>query len=116
METLQSLSHSRWACKFHVVWIPRCRKKKRYGPLRKELGAVFRARARQKECPGIEGHLLLDHGPMLISIPPKYAVSRVIGFIKGKSAIHVARTWGGAAEKLHRPVFLGSGVLCVEDG
>ena len=95
METLQSLSHSRWACKFHVVWIPKCRKKKMYGPLRKELGAVFHELARQKECEVIEGHLLLDHVHMLISIPPKYAVSRVIGFIKGKSAIHVARTFGG---------------------
>ena len=95
METLQSLSHSRWACKFHVVWIPKCRKKRMYGPLRKELGAVFHELARQKECEVIEGHLLLDHVHMLISIPPKYAVSRVVGFIKGKSAIHVARTFGG---------------------
>jgi len=50
METLQSLSHSRWDCKFHVVWIPKCRKKTLYGPLRKELGAVFHELARQKEC------------------------------------------------------------------
>jgi putative transposase len=61
METLQSLSHSRWDCKFHVVWIPKCRKKTLYGPLRKELGAVFHELARQKECQVIEGHLLLDH-------------------------------------------------------
>ena len=66
-----------------------------YGPLRKELGAVFHELARQKECEVIEGHLLLDHVHMQISIPPKYAVSRVVGFIKGKSAIHVARTFGG---------------------
>ena len=95
METLQSLRHSRWDCKYHVVWIPKCRKKKLYGPLRKELGAVFHELARQKECRVIEGHLLGDHVHMLISIPPKYAVSQVIGFIKGKSAIHVARTFGG---------------------
>jgi putative transposase len=95
METLQSLSHSRWDCKFHVVWIPKCRKKKLYGQLRKELGGVFHELARQKECRVIEGHLLGDHVHMLISIPPKYAVSQVIGFIKGKSAIHVARTFGG---------------------
>ncbi len=116
METLQSLSHSRWACKFHVVWIPRCRKKKRYGPLRKELGAVFHARARQKECPGIEGHLLLDHGPMLISIPPKYAVSRVIGFIKGKSAIHVARTWGGRQKNFTGQSFWARGYYVSRTG
>ena len=95
METLQSLCHSRWDCKYHVVWIPKCRKKKLYGQLRKELGTVFHELARQKECRVIEGHLLGDHVHMLISIPPKYAVSQVIGFIKGKSAIHVARTFGG---------------------
>jgi putative transposase len=95
METLQSLGHSRWDCKYHVVWIPKCRKKKLYGQLRKELGVVFRELARQKECRVIEGHLVGDHVHMLISIPPKYAVSQVIGFIKGKSAIHVARTFGG---------------------
>jgi putative transposase len=65
-----------------------------YGPLRKELGAVFHELARPKECQVVEGHLLLDHVHLLISIPPKYAVSRVVGFIKGKSAIHVARTFG----------------------
>ena len=89
METLQSLRHSRWDCKYHVVWIPKYRKKKLYGQLRKELGVVFHELAQQKECRVIEGHLLGDHVHMLISIPPKYAVSQVIGFIKGKSAIHV---------------------------
>ena len=95
MQTLQSLRHSRWDCKYHVVWIPKCRKKKLYGQLRRELGSVFHELARQKECQIIEGHLLGDHVHMLISIPPKYAVSQVIGFLKGKSAIHVARTFGG---------------------
>jgi putative transposase len=78
-----------------VVWIPKCRKKKLYGQLRNELGSVFHELARQRECQIIEGHLLGDHVHMLISIPPKYAVSQVIGFLKGKSAIHVARTFGG---------------------
>ena len=95
MQTLQSLRHSRWDCKYHVVWIPKCRKKKLYGQLRNELGSVFHELARQRECQIIEGHLLGDHVHMLISIPPKYAVSQVIGFLKGKSAIHVARTFGG---------------------
>ena len=114
METLQSLSHSRWACKFHVVWIPKCRKKKLYGPLRKELGAVFHELARQKECQVIEGHLLLDHVHMLISIPPKYAVSRVV-FYQGEECDSCGvDLW--AKEKLYRSVFLGSGVLCIDDG
>ena len=95
METLQSLGHSRWDCKYHVVWIPKCRKKRLYGQLRKDLGVVFHELARQRQCVVIEGHLVGNHVHMLISIPPKYAVSQVIGYIKGKSAIHVARTFGG---------------------
>ena len=91
MEDLQSLRHTRWMCKFHIVWIPKCRKKKLYGQLRQDLGNVFRELALQKECQIEEGHLLRDHVHILISVPPKYAVSQVIGFIKGKSAIHIAR-------------------------
>jgi putative transposase len=109
METLQSLRHSRWDCKYHVVWIPKCRKKKLYGQLRKELGAVFRELAHQKECRVIEGHLLGDHVHMLISIPPKYAVCQVIGFIKGKSAIHVARTFGGRKQNFTGQSFWARG-------
>jgi len=70
MKTLQNLRHSRWDCKHHVVWIPKCRKKKLYDQLRQELGLVFHELARQKECRVIEGHLLKDHVHMLISIPP----------------------------------------------
>lgn len=94
MDEFESLSHSRWECKFHVVFIPKCRRKTLYGRLRKHLGEVFRDLARRKECQILEGHLMLDHVPMLIAIPPKYAVSQVIGYIKGKSAIHVARVYG----------------------
>tara|TARA_R110002111_G_scaffold262767_1_gene340861 strand:+ start:545 stop:895 length:351 start_codon:yes stop_codon:yes gene_type:complete len=65
-----------------------------YGQLRKYLGEVFHRLAQQKECRIEEGHLMLDHVHMLISIPPKYAVSQVVGFIKGKSAIHIARVYG----------------------
>jgi putative transposase len=71
METRHSLRPSRWDCQYHGVWIPKCRKKKRYGRLRSELGAVFHALADQQECRVLEGDLLLDHVPMLISIPPK---------------------------------------------
>jgi len=95
MEIVESLRHSRWDCKYHIVWIPKCRKKKLYGQLRKELGTVFHELAGQKECRILEGHLLGDHVHMLISIPPKYAVCQVVGFLKGKSAIYVARTFGG---------------------
>ena len=88
MDEFESLSHSKWECKYHVVFIPKCRRKVLYGNLRKHLGEVFRKLAEQKECRIEEGHLLADHVHMMISIPPKYAVSQVVGFIKGKSAIH----------------------------
>ena len=76
-----------------MVFIPKCRKKTLYGELRQRLGDVFRTLAKQKECQVVEGHLMPDHVHMLISIPPKYSVAQVIGYIKGKSAIHVARTF-----------------------
>ncbi|HBZ55595.1 MAG TPA: IS200/IS605 family transposase [Syntrophobacteraceae bacterium] len=91
MEDYQSLSHTTWQCKYHIIFIPKCRRKKLYGVVRRELGSVFHRLAEQKECTIIEGHILPDHVHMLISIPPKLAVSSVVGFIKGKSAIHVAR-------------------------
>jgi putative transposase len=93
MDDYESLSHSVWDCKYHVVFIPKCRKKTLYGELRQRLGDVFRTLAKQKECQVVEGHLMPDHVHMLISIPPKYSVAQVIGYIKGKSAIHVARTF-----------------------
>jgi putative transposase len=77
-----------------VVFIPKKRRKALYGARRKHLGEVFHRLARKKESQIEEGHLLLDHVHMLLSIPPKYAVSQVIGYIKGKSAIHVARVYG----------------------
>src|ERR1700678_3495213 len=94
MDEYESLCHTKWECKYHVVFIPKCRRKTLYAQLRKELGAVFRKLAEQKESRIEEGHLLPDHVHMMIAIPPKYAVSQVIGFIKGKSAIHVARVYG----------------------
>ena len=93
MDSSESLSHSRWECKYHVVFIPKCRRKTLYEKLRPHLGEVFRQLAEQKKCRILEGHLMTDHVHILISIPPKYAVSQVIGFIKGKSAIHIARTF-----------------------
>ena len=95
MDEYESLSHSKWECKYHVVFIPKGRRKALYGELRKYLGEVLRKLAEQKESRIEEGHLLPDHVHMMISIPPKYAVAQVIGFIKGKSAIHLARVYGG---------------------
>ncbi len=91
MDDLQSLAHTQWECKYHVVFIPKCRRKVLYGEVRGQLGALFRSLAEQKESKVEEGHLLPDHVHMLLSIPPKYAVAQVVGFIKGKSAIQIAR-------------------------
>ena len=93
MDELESLSHTKWDCKYHVVFIPKCRRKTLYQELRRHLGEVFRRLAEQKECKIEEGHLQPDHVHMMIAIPPKHAVSQVIGFIKGKSAIHLARVY-----------------------
>jgi putative transposase len=91
----QTLSHTKWQCKYHVVFIPKYRRKVLYGQLRSYLGDVFRELARQKESRIEEGHLQADHVHMLLSIPPKYAVAQVVGYLKGKSAIPIARTYGG---------------------
>ena len=94
MDEFESLSHSKWECKYHVVFIPKCRRRVLYGQLRPHLGEVLRKLAEQKESRIEEGHLMSDHVHMLISIPPKYPVAQVIGYIKGKSAIHLARVYG----------------------
>jgi putative transposase len=95
MDAVETLSHTKWECKYHVVFIPKYRRKMLYGQLRRELGPVFRQLAEQKECRVEEGHLMGDHVHMLVSIPPKYAVSQVVGYLKGKTAIHIARTYLG---------------------
>jgi putative transposase len=96
-ELYQSLSHSRWNCKYHVVFVPKRRRHKRFGEIRRKLGPIFHELARQKECRIIEGHVMTDHIHMCIEIPPKHSVATVIGFLKGKSAIAIARQFGGRA-------------------
>ena len=95
MDDTESLAHSKWECKYHVVWIPKYRRQALYTELRKHLGPVLRELARQREAVVEEGHLQLDHVHRLLSIPPKYAVAQVLGYIKGKSAIPMARTYLG---------------------
>ena len=105
MESYKSLSHSRYDCKYHVVFVPKFRKKNLFGKIREYLKGMFHELARQKGCEIVTGHLALDHVHMCISIPPKYSASEVIGYLKGKSAIAVARQFVGrkknfAGEKL----------------
>ena len=95
MNEYQTLNHTKWEGKYHVVCMPKSRRKVWYGQRRQYLGEVFRELAHQKESRVEEGHLQPDHVHMLVSIPPKYAVAQVVGYLKGKSAIHIARTYGG---------------------
>ena len=79
MNTPESLKHTKWECKYHIVWIPKYRKKSLYKGIRKYLGEMLKDLASQKECQILEGHLMPDHVHILISIPPKYSVSQVVG-------------------------------------
>ena len=93
--SLESLKHTQWDCKYHVVFIPKYRRKVMYGGIRRYLGETFRELAREREARIEEGHLMPDHVHMLICIPPKYSVAQVVGYLKGKSAISIARTYLG---------------------
>ena len=95
MSDYGSPNHTKWECKYHVVFIPKCRRKVLYGKIRRDLGEVFHELAKQRESQILEGHLCSDHVHMMIRIPPKYSVSHVMGYIKGKSAIRVARDFMG---------------------
>jgi len=105
----QKLNHTTWNCKYHIVFIPKRRKKVIFGELRKYMGEIFHELARQKECEILEGHLLKDHVHICISIPPKYAVSAIVGYIKGKSAIAIARKFGGKARNYSGESFWARG-------
>lgn len=105
----QSLSHSKWDCKYHVVFIPKFRKKVLYGKIRAYLGPVFHELADQRDCKILEGHMVQDHVHMLITIPPKYSVAEIMGYIKGKSAIAVARQFGGKQRSFNGEKFWARG-------
>ena len=94
MDKYESLSHSQWECKHHVVFIPKCCRRTLYNELRRYWGELFRDWVKPKESGVEEGQLMCDHVHRMLSIPPKYAVSQVVGYIKGKSAIHLARVYG----------------------
>ena len=95
MRQVGSLDHTRWECKYHIAFIPKCRRKVLFGQTRRDLSDIFHNLVRQKESLIEEGHLQRDHVHMMISIPPKYAVSQVVGYIKGKSAIAIAWNYFG---------------------
>lgn len=95
IEEYERLNHSVWECKYHIVFIPKYRKKAFFGVLRNQMGPILRRLAIQKGCEILEGHVMPDHIHMLISIPPKYSVASIVGYIKGKSAIAIARQFRG---------------------
>ena len=94
-ELYQSLSHARWSCQYHVVCVPKRRRKKLCGAIRRQLGPIFPELARQKACRLREGHVRPEHGPMGIEVPPKQAVASVMGLRKGHRAMAIARQFGG---------------------
>jgi putative transposase len=94
MERYETLHHTKWECKYHLVWIPKYRKKVLYDQLKRELVPVLRELISHKESEVIEGKMKVDHVHMVVSIPPKYSVSQVVGYVKGKSAIWVSRAMG----------------------
>ncbi len=115
MDRIGSLNHTKWDCKYHVVFIPKKRRKVLYGQLRVHLGEVFRTLAQHKESRIEEGHVMRDHVHMLIAIPPKYAVSKSWGISRGKRDAPGAGVWG-EQEELYRAELLGARVLCLHGG
>ena len=109
MRDYKSLAHTRWDCKYHVVFIPKKRQKLIYGHLRNFLGEVFHELSARQGCKIEEGHLMKDHVHMCISVPPKYAVSNVVGYIKGKSAIAIARQFKGKQKNFNGEHFWARG-------
>ena len=89
MKDYESLSHVRWECKYHIVWVPKYRRKKLYGQVRRRFGEITRDLCRQKGIELVEGHAMSDHVHLCLSIPPKYSISYVVGYLKGKSAIRL---------------------------
>src|SRR5262245_5156138 len=108
----ENLRHTRWECKYHVVFIPKYRKRSIYEWVRREWGPIIRDLAQQKESVVEEGHLMADHVHMLLSIPPKYSVSGVVGFIKGKSAIAIARRFMDRAKNFVEQNFGRRAITC----
>ena len=92
MQDFESLAHVRWDCKYHVVFIPKYRRKSMYRKLRKQIGAILRELCDQRGIELVEGHAMADHIHLCLKIPPKYSVSNTIGFLKGKSAVKIHRT------------------------
>ena len=109
MDNYSSLSHSKWDCKYHVVFVSKDRKKQLYGKIRDFLKSAFHELARQRGCKIVEGYMARDHVHMCLSIPPKYSVAEIVGYLKGKSAIAVARQYSGRQKNFNGERFWARG-------
>ena len=94
MKDWQSQAHVKWECKYHVVIVPKYRKKIIYGKRRPKIGEIFQQLCRQKEIELLEGHAMVDHVHMLLSVPPRYSIAMTVGYLKGKSAVRIHRDYG----------------------
>lgn len=89
MNNKESLAHTSWNCKFHIVFAPKYRRREIYGALRRDIGRILRMLCERKEIEIIEGECCIDHVHMLVKIPPKYSVSQIVGYLKGKSSLMI---------------------------
>ena len=110
-----SISHTRWNCKYHIIWIPKYRRKVIFGKLRKEIGQIIRQLCSYKEIEVIEGSISSDHIHMYVSIPPKYSISQIVGYLKGKSSLVIFEKFANLKYKFGNRHFLGKGILCKYD-
>ena len=95
MREWQSLSHVKWECKYHVVIVPKYRRKIIFGRTRRQIGQILRQLCRQKGVELVEGNATMDHIHLVLSVPPKYSIAMLIGYLKGKSAIQIHRQQEG---------------------
>jgi putative transposase len=95
MREWQSLAHVKWECKYHIVFVPKYRRKVLSGRVRKQIGKILHQLCRQKQVEIIEGHAMPDHIHLVLSVPPKYSIAMLIGYLKGKLAIQIHRQLQG---------------------
>ena len=112
----ERLNHTRWECKYHIIWIPKYRRKELYGQVRREMGEVLHSLARHKESRILEGPLQLDHVRVLMAIPPKYSVAQIVVIYERKECDPHCKDISGATEELYRDAFLGPWLLCIDRG
>jgi len=112
MKDWRSQAHVKWDCKYHVVFVPKYRRRKFYGSLRSEIGKVLRQLCQEKGIELVEGKAMPDHVHMLLSVPPKYSIAMTVGYLKGKSAVRIHRELGKTSGSLFGRAFWSRG-YCV---